>query len=72
MLIKYKAKADCLAKSEHFIFYTLNKVWIGMSLLCPKFHLLFFQEFPQKVSHYSFFVLIPSLLFHNIAQHEIM
>jgi len=28
---------------------------VGMSLLCSKFYLLFFQEFPQKVSHYSFF-----------------
>ena len=32
----------------------------------------YFQEFPQKGSHYSFFIIIPSLLFHNNAQHEIM
>ena len=35
--------------------------------MCPKFYLLFFPEFPKNFSYYSFFILVPSLLFHNNA-----
>ena len=40
---------------------------LGLSLICSKFYLLFFPEFPQIFIYYSFFILLFSLLFHNNA-----
>jgi len=52
--------------------YVLNGLKIvGMSLLCSNFIYYSFKNFPKKLSHYSFFILIPSLLFLNYANNVI-
>ena len=60
--------------SSRYCTVVVTVLLIGMSLLCSKFYLLFFQEFPKKcpIILFFFLILIPSLLFHNNAQHEIM
>ena len=39
---------------------------IGLSLICSKFYLLFFPEFPKIFSYYSFFFLFLYLAYYSI------
>ena len=50
---------------------------ISLSLLCSKYYLLFFPEFPKIFTYYSFFILVSSLLFQtnshlvSVASHDL-
>ena len=52
------------------LFVAVNSALLGRALFYSyKLFLdgLFFPEFPKHFSYYSFFILVPSLLFHNNA-----
>ena len=52
---------------SHFRPCCIIKFKLGLSLICSKFYLLFFPEFPKLFSYYFSFILVSSLLFHNNA-----